>query len=433
MLVNLRFKNFRSFYDETVLSMEATSSKELDEINTFVANEKLFLKDDNKLLKAVMVFGGNASGKTNIVRALSYMVNVVNLSSSPQIQIVERNEMFAFEANNEQESLYEVEFVSNDVFYKYGFVIKDNVIVKEWLFKRHERLTRLFERNNDTIDIIGLTKQSAKLIRVPSSSLFLSIGNNFKLDINEDLSNVLNWFRSILIVMENTANAVDIYSLEGGKYMAQALEILKLADIGIKDMRVVKDKLAQVRNLNDFLSFSTQMQIDPLKYVGQIKQENNEVYNIDLETSFDIFDRSGEIVDSKKVMLFKERHFNSEGTHRLLCYMGWILAALDQGRLIVIDEIDSKLHFLVADYIIRLFNSIDKNPFNSQLVCTAHNVLLMDEDLRRDQIYFTSKDRYGKSNLVSLADYKNVRKNDLFSKKYLAGFYANLPDMKAKG
>lgn len=106
-----------------------------------------------------------------------------------------------------------------------------------------------------------------------------------------------------------------------------------------------------------------------------------------------------------------------------------MLAALDQGRVILIDEIDAKLHFLVADYLLKLFNSIDKNPKNAQLICTAHNVMLMDEDLRRDQIYFTSKDSVGESTLVSLSDYPNVRKNDLFSKKYLAGFYAQLPDM----
>ena len=87
------------------------------------------------------------------------------------------------------------------------------------------------------------------------------------------------------------------------------------------------------------------------------------------------------------------------------------------------------MHFLVTDYFVKFFNSIGKNPNNAQLVCTAHNVMLMDEDLRRDQIYFTSKDCYGESFLVALSDYKNVRKTDLFSKKYLAGFYSKLPDM----
>ena len=142
--------------------------------------------------------------------------------------------------------------------------------------------------------------------------------------------------------------------------------------------------------------------------------------------------KNNEGVGKKPVMLFKENGFNSEGTMRLFCYLGWILAALDQGRTIFIDEIDAKLHFLVADYIIGLFNSIEHNPKNAQLICTAHNVMLMDEGLRRDQIYFTSKDQYGRSSLVSLSDFNGVRKNDLFSKRYLAGFYASLPDLKGK-
>ena len=147
-------------------------------------------------------------------------------------------------------------------------------------------------------------------------------------------------------------------------------------------------------------------------------------------TKFDIYDvATKEVVSQKDIMLFKDRGFNSEGTERLLCYLGWMLAALDKGRVIFIDEIDAKLHFLVADYLIGLFNSIDNNFKNAQLVCTAHNVMLMDEDLRRDQIYFTSKDEYGESKLVALSDYKNVRKENLFSKRYLAGFYSKLPDM----
>lgn len=156
------------------------------------------------------------------------------------------------------------------------------------------------------------------------------------------------------------------------------------------------------------------------------------VYHIDVKTDFDVFNKNNEVVGKKPVMLFKENGFNSEGTMRLFCYLGWILAALDQGRTIFIDEIDAKLHFLVADYIIGLFNSIEHNPKNAQLICTAHNVMLMDEGLRRDQIYFTSKDQYGRSSLVSLSDFNGVRKNDLFSKRYLAGFYASLPDLKGK-
>ncbi len=432
MFINFRFGNYRSFYEETELSMQATSDSTLREINTFTTDEKAMDKGDNELLKSAVIFGGNASGKSNIIKAFTYMVNVVRLSSA-QIPIVAGNEPFAFQKDSgKKPSLFEVEFIQNGIYYKYGFELAGGVVYHEWLYKREERLIKVFERTYEKIEIMGLSSQVINLIKIPMATLFVSIGNHFNLAINRYLNDVLVWFSNNLIVFENMANSLDIYTMENGKYKKQALDILKRADIGISDFKVVKDKIATVENQNDILGFNTQMQINPALVTGQIKAENENVYNIDVKTDFDVFDENNEVVDKKSVMLFKEHGFNSEGTVRLFCYLGWILAALDQGRTIFIDEIDAKLHFLVADYIIGLFNSIEHNPKNAQLICTAHNVMLMDEGLRRDQIYFTSKDKYGRSSLVSLSDYNGVRKTDLFSKRYLAGFYASLPNLESK-
>lgn len=430
MLVNFRFKNFRSFYKETVFSLEATKDGDMSEINTFCVDEKSMPKNDNELLKSAVVFGGNASGKSNVIKALAYMKNVILLSAS-QLPIVQQNETFAFYADTDNEdSLFEVEFIFNKTFYRYGFIINGGAVKEEWLERRVERLTPVFRRSEKGLDISGADKVAAKLINLAPNALFLSVGRNFHLEIIPALNDVMAWFQNLLIVFENNANSLDIYTLEGGKYREKALKILKLADIGIRDIKVKKDKIVNMADFNDVLRFNSQLQIQPTSVRGQLKQEENNLFNIDMVTEFDVYDENSKKRISKKdIMLFKDKGFNSEGTERLLCYLGWILAALDQGRVILIDEIDAKLHFLVADYLLRLFNSIDNNPKNAQLVCTAHNVMLMDEDLRRDQIYFTSKDEYGESNLMSLSDYKNVRKENLFSKRYLAGFYSKLPDM----
>lgn len=431
MLVNFLFKNCRSFYQENIFSMQAVKDTELREINTFSVDSKLMPKDENEFIKSAVIFGGNASGKSNVLKALAYMKNVLLMSAS-QFPIVATNETFAFYENAQnEESTYEVEIIQNATYYKYGFTLLKGVVKSEWLERRKERLTPVFKRVDNELEIIGLSKQATRLINISEKTLFLSVGNNFHLDIAPYLNDVMQWFQNLLIVFENDANILDIYTMENGKYKEQALKILKLADIGIQDIRVKKDKVANMANFNDILNFNAQMQINPASF-GQLKQEEKNLYNIDLETFFDVYDGKGRVKGKKDVLLYKNAGFNSEGTARLLCYLGWILAALDQGRVIVIDEIDAKLHFLVADYIIKLFNSIDTNPKNAQLICTAHNVMLMDEDLRRDQIYFTSKDKYGESSLVSLSDYKNVRKTDLFSKRYLAGFYAKLPDMLNK-
>ncbi len=431
MLINFRFQNCRSFLDEANLSMQATSDTTKSEINTFFASENVLPKGENELLKSSVIFGGNASGKSNIIKAFAYMVNVVRLSSA-QIPIVSGNEHYAFNLEaNKAPSVYEVEIIQNSVYYKYGFELLQGKVLKEWLYKREERLTKVFERNGSKLDIMGVSAQAINLIKIPDATLFLSSGNNFNLPINRYLSDVMVWFANVLIVFENAANSLDIYTIENGKYKEKALEILKRADIGITDFTVVKDKVASVTNPQDVLNLNTQIQINPTLLSGQFKAENESLYHIDVRTDFNVYDNDNNVVGTKNVMLFKENGFNSEGTMRLLCYMGWILAALDQGRTIFIDEIDSKLHFLVADYIIGMFNSIEDNPKNSQLICTAHNVLLMDDGMRRDQIYFTSKDSQGRSTLVSLADFNGVRKNDLFSKRYLAGFYASLPDLSA--
>ena len=119
MLINFRFDNYRSFYEEANLSMQTTVDSTLSEINTFTVNEKVMGKGDNELLKSSVIFGGNASGKSNIMKAFAYMVNVVRLSSA-QIPVIAGNEPFAFQADaNKSPTLFEVEFIQNEIYYKY--------------------------------------------------------------------------------------------------------------------------------------------------------------------------------------------------------------------------------------------------------------------------------------------------------------------------
>ncbi len=426
MLINFRFKNTNSFYEETNFSLEATNDNELKNINTFTIENSGMLQNENTLLKSAIIFGSNASGKTNVLKALGYMKNAIgySMSTMPIIQLNNPFQFFSYSGN--EESLYEVEFIQNKTYYRYGFTIQNGIITQEWLDKRQERLTNIFTRTYNELSIANLGANISKIIRLNQNTLFISIANNFEFNIKNYIDDVLNWFGKLLIIFENHTNSLDIYSFENGKYKDQALKILQLADIGIQKIEVKKDKIANMNNGN----LSVPISPIPIPNSGQLKKEKNDIFNIDLITTFNVYNENKEPIGKKNVMLFKDKGFNSEGTERLLCYLGWILLALDKGMVIFLDEIDSKLHFLVADYILKLFNSIDKNPNNAQLICTAHNLMLMDENLRRDQIYFTSKDKYGCSNLVSLSDFKNVRKNDLFSKKYLAGFYSKLPDMR---
>lgn len=415
MLINFKFSNCRSFLDEANLSLNATKDKEFEEINTFTLDDVFLPKNENKFLKSAIILGPNASGKTNVFKALSYMHSKI---ISPSIS----NECFAFNEEGEiKPSSFEVEFIYNKTYYKYGFSIFKNKIEKEYLYKRENRLSLVFSRNKDAITINDLQDQNnlIKVFKLRSDVLFLTSSGDFNLNISMYLNDVFNWFSSQLIInFYEYENYFDIYEQSNKKYKEQAIKILQMADIGLSELNVVKKKID-----------SNAPNIYQGRRANQVKIENKEMFNIDLKTSFNVYTKDHKEKEKKDVLLCKDFGFNSEGTYRLLRYLGLILFSLDTGKTLLIDEIDSSIHFLVVDYLIKLFNSIDSNPKNAQLIATAQDVTLLDSNFRRDQIYFTSKNRYGESSLYSLADFKGVTKKDLYSKKYLAGFYSSIPNM----
>ena len=427
-LVNLKVKNFRSFYEETIFSMQASKRKEFSELNTFFCDEKLFPKDENELLKTALIFGANASGKTNLVKTLDYMRAVILTSANPINPLVQNNTPFAFYNSSKDEStLFEIEIVSNNIFYNYGFEISKKQIVNEFLKKRqNKRLVDVFNRNILGVELSSTNKRTP-IGNISNQSLFISFANTpflaLPLEVVADLKNVFEWFNepNLFIVSEEIMNQYKIYQEQNGKYAELALNFIKQADIGIENFSVVQQKVGE--------------QKDPIikvrgKHPPQFIPIDNDVYGLDLKTEFNVFDKDNEVVGTKEVYLERDFGFHSDGTYRLMSILGLILKTLDKGGVIVIDEIDSKLNFLIVDYILKAFNSMDKNINNAQLIATAHNVLLMDDDLRRDQIYFASKNRFGATEFYSLDDFNDVRKNTLFSKKYLAGFYSAIPHIK---
>lgn len=412
MLVEFKFSNFRSFKDETVLSMKANTRVDDDEyfeFNTFEVPSNL-LPNENRLIKTATIYGPNASGKSNVLKALKYVKDVVLFSSA--IDITKHNEPFAFLSSNDESSNFEISFIENDAYYEYFFSIKGGVIAEERLLKRVERKTLVFERKGDSLKISGVNSAVKNIINLNPTILFLTQAKSYSFGgASTDIAKAFNWFTKLIVVFEENKNLLTIY--EDKKYIDRALDILKMADIGIEDFNVYKEKIDK-----------------PSEYSTEILKENDGYNSLDIETYFNVYDENGNIVGEKPIFLLKDAGFHSEGTKRLLMYLGWILKALDEGDVILIDELDSKMYFLLADYILRSFNSISKNLYNAQLISTAHNLLLMDGDIRRDEIYFTSKKKNGETILKSLAKFKGVLKKDLFSKNYLLGFYTELPNMK---
>ena len=433
MLVNFKIKNYRSFCDEVNFSMLAVPNKEYADTNVFCVDEKILKKGENELLKSALIYGANASGKTNILKAMKFMRELVLIDVKAQsagriVPVIEVNEPFSFyDFLGGTPTVLEMDFISNGIFYSYGLEIVNKQIIKEVLYKREERLTLVFKRENNKtgakVTIVGLETRLRPLFnklfdKLSDKKLFLSIASTLSLPFSQDLECVVDWFRKLTIVTDDDSNGFEVYSQEENRYRDRALRILQNADFGVKSFSVTK-------NYNP-----DEVEIRTPYIQNQFGYDSQGEYALDLETAFAVYDKDMQKVGEKKVLLNKDFGFHSDGTYRLMCFLGHILKVLDKGEVLLIDEIDSKLHFLVVDFILGLFNSKEENPNNAQLICTTHNVMLMDRQMRRDQIYFTVKDKYGNSAIDSLIDFKEVKRNELFSKKYLAGFYTRVPGIR---
>lgn len=386
MLVRFTFKNTKSFLDEQVFTMEARPDKEFAE-NTVTVSKEL-LPGNEGILKTAIIFGANASGKSNLIKAIDYMKRAVLLSGSA-VDIIRMNDTFAFrEGADRLDSHYEVEFIENGSYYRYGFVLRERKVVKEWLFRRAERLTPLFKREGEKLSITGLSPNEGKLIAPSEKTLFISIAENLKLSITPEIRDVLSFFRRICIIMRPERESLSYY-LENSKYLEDAIRILKDAGTGIADLSVIKDGTY-----------------------------------IDAEASYPVFKENGEVARVRKVRIFQDPGLVSTGTVKLICMLAQLLKAADNGETVFLNDFGAYLHVQVAKYILTLFN----NSQGSQLIATSQVSLLMDRGMRRDQIWFTSKDGFERSTLLPLYSFGNVRKSDAYSKRYLSGEYtAQLP------
>lgn len=419
MLIQFIVKNYRSFYEEETLNLLGSKDETLKNNNTFILNKEL-LKENDLVLKSALIYGNNASGKSNLLKALSYMQDAVMTSNYSDI--ISKNEPFIFIVNND-DTLFLINIVENNIYYEYGFTINDGRIKSEWLNKRSERLTPIFKRENDVCYIIS--KEQIKY-NVSTNTLFLSIYNNYYFNNKNYFNDVYNFFTKLDIIFNNDKNSLDIFNLENGKYKDEALKILAKGDIGIFDINIIKETLAKITPKRDVTILNNEIDFNDFKF-GELKEENNRLYNLDLETKYKLYNKDKEEIGLKNIKLYKNKDFNSDGTISLINYLGFILLALDKGHTLFIDEFDSRLHYLITNYILKLFNSNSNNK--AQLIITTFNVMLMDDDIRRDQILFVNKDKYGISHVSSLSLLNGVRKNDIFSKKYLKGLYVDVPNI----
>jgi len=405
MIVQFSVGNFLSFKDIVTFSMVASARKEHLETNTFIAKEKL------RLLKSAVIYGANASGKSNLVRAMRFMRDFTLKSSSDEGQIKVTNFKLSAETDNKP-SLFEVIFIHETIRYRYGFQVDREKIVREWLFYVPIRKeTLLFVREEDTFDI-GTHFKEGKGIeqRTRPNALFLSVVAQFNGEISLKIT---KWFKKSFKIM---APLIDIklipFTLERLKdeeFRRDILKFLKEADLGIEDIN-----LEETRIKYEDMSEEVRTRLGP----------DGQLFNVKIQTSHPKFDNENKLLPSVKFELGAEE---SEGTKKFFALSGPFLHTLKTGNILVVDELDAKLHPNLIRFLVSLFNSVENNPHNAQLIFVSHNTNLFNRSVfRRDQIWLTEKNKYGATDLYSLVEYK-VRNDASFEKDYIAGKYGAIP------
>jgi AAA15 family ATPase/GTPase len=423
MLVQFSIKNFKTFKDKVTLSMVASNydRSDLEDNNVFEIENY-----PHRLLKSAVIYGANASGKTKIIDALAFMRWFV-VNSSTKTQEGDEINVDSFKLNTESEnaaSEFEIIFLVNDSQYRYGFEVTTEKVISEWLYQKRmnqkPKEVELFYRDESIITfhksfkkIELLEKEGDDIIR--DNALVLSVSNQFKV---KEAKEILNYFKSLGFLLGNEPSRYEEFSLveisEKSEIGFKILETLKKFDIGISDINIKEVKIE-----ND-VRFPKEIR----NKIGDLVKKNKELTFLEAESVHKKYDSDYNFV-MNHIFDFDEKE--SAGTQKLLAVLGPIFESLMSGDLIFIDELDSRLHPNIVSHLIKLFNSKDINPKNAQLIFNTHNTNLLNENLfRRDQIWFTQKNRYGEAKLFSLAEIK-VRKEENFEEKYLDGRYGGVP------
>ena len=422
MFVQFKVQNFKSLKEEATLSMVASGS---DSSTRFEENTFLVEKFNLRLLKSIVIYGANASGKSKVLEALSFMRKFV-IESSKEGQIDEPIGVDPFRLDTtsaEKPTSFEIVFISNDIQYRYGFEVNRLEVVAEWLYRRAKtKEVEIFYRSFQDFETHKTQFKANDLIkndRIRSNALFVSVGASFNDPISREIVTWFKLFNMLSGIDHDRYEGYSVHRLRSEKDKRATLNFLKAADFGIEDIKFTKLDLGNPPGnmpevLKDFLKEKT------------IEQSDSEVL-VDLSTYRKVYDENKLPVGLEK---FSVEDDESAGTRKYFAISGPILNTLAQGYALAVDELGNKLHSSLVSKLIELFNSRKNNPRHAQLIFTAHDTNLLSSGLfRRDQIWFTEKDRYGATTLYSLADFKTnvVRKADNYEDKYLQGRYGALP------
>ena len=411
MLIEFTVGNFKSFRDKTTFSMIAANltseNPALDTANVIPISKNL------TLLKSAAVYGANASGKSNLGIALRFMRDFILNSSRESLTPAGVGlEPFLLDRETRtQPSFFEIVFLIDKKQYRYGFEADAKHIVSEWLFHvPNTKEVALFLREGQEIDVRPGFKEGKGLeSKTRLEALFLSVAALFNGNVTQKIR---SWFERFVIetgLQDDGFREHTLRFLRDPETKPVLIDFIHGLDLGIEDIIAVKTPSSGM--------FPAEWSDEIIgKFVAQLSETIVVKHSVagvdglpDQSTFFDL-DRQ-----------------ESQGTRKLVSMAGPLCSILHYGDTLFVDELDARLHPLMTRRIIELFHSSLTNPHGAQLVFATHDTNLLDKTLfRRDQIWFTEKDRQGATHLASLADYR-VRSDAAFEKQYLEGRYGAIP------
>lgn len=411
MLIELSVTNFRSFKTTQVFSMVAGSFPEHKDTNTFNSGLPKF----DPLLRSSVVYGPNAAGKTNLLRALQFMQSLIVTSASiPPSAPLPYSPFLFSKSTRKAQSKFEISFIQNGIRYEYGFAMDATRIYEEWLMEYvNPRGRAIFSRSfNKTTkkykwDFSVYLKGQRQLWSdaTRQNVLFLSMATQLN---SVQLRPVFEWFQKRLVVIagNTTLNSIlTIQLLDKPDGKEKLLPFLREADLGIAGIEIKREVMPA-----GMMIAGSQI----------LEHKAGSLTPNVVRVTFSHLDD-----DNKPVGLSLDEE--SAGTQALFRNAGAWLNVFENGEVLVFDELDTSIHTKLIRFLIGKFHSQTSNPKNAQLIFSTHNTSLLDQELfRRDQFWFVDKDRSGASKLYPLTDFK-PRNDEVLERWYMRGKYGALP------
>ena len=405
MILEFSVKNFLSFKEKVTFSMLANSNKGLDD-NYVEYNDK-------KILKTSAIYGANASGKTNLFQILTSVIYMLRNSNNFNMNSELPIAPFQFDKKTiHKPSEFEIKFLAENIRSVYGFVADTDKIYEEYLYYYPSgRETKIFDRTN-TNEYSFPQKDGRILNDIASKNaknkFFIATATNWNYEQTKVpykfLTVDINTFNNLSGLRDS---AIKEYLKNDKELKSFTLEFLKKSDFNIEDYKVLETDVPEdlLATIPDYIKAGINMKEKLKVFTAFFKHIGS-----DIELSYEE---------------------ESMGTQIVFCFIPFIMDALNNKKIVIVDELDKSLHPYLVEMIVQMFNDFNINKNGAQLIFNTHDTNLLKLNiLRRDQIWFTEKDHNnGISDLYPLSDF-SVRKTENIERGYMLGRYGAVPFIK---